>query len=99
MIPDGTYTAVLDRFEDDLAVFVLEDDGEAVHEVVLERASLPEAGRTADAVFRLVIEDETVTGATYDADETDERAARTGRRFRRLSRRLSDRNEDAGDGS
>ena len=30
MTTDGTYTAVMDRFEDDLAVLLLEDDGETV---------------------------------------------------------------------
>lgn len=87
MVTDGTYTAVLDRFEDDLAVLVLERDGSDVADVALDRERLPEAGRQQDAVYELVVADGDVTDLSYNAEETKRRTERAQNRFDRLSER------------
>lgn len=80
-------TAVLDRFEGDLAVLVLEAGGETVGEKVVDRAALPEDARHTDAVLRLTLEVGNIVAAEYDAAETEERGEVAQSRFDRLSRR------------
>jgi len=87
MLADGTYTGVVDRFEGDLAVVLLEADGETVGERALDRARLPEAGRSVDAVLRVEIEDGRVAAVSYEPDESERRSERARRRFDELSSR------------
>ncbi|WP_222913046.1 DUF3006 domain-containing protein [Natrinema sp. SYSU A 869] len=87
MPTDGTYTAVVDRFEDSLAVILLEDDGETVGEVVVDRERLPEDGRHVNAVLIVELEDEEVIDVTYKEQETVDRSERAQRRFDDLSQR------------
>lgn len=87
MPTDGTYEAVVDRFEGGLAVVLLEDDGETIGEVVVERERLPEDSRHTDAVLSVELEDEEVVDITYEERETVNRSARTQRRFDELSQR------------
>jgi hypothetical protein len=95
MPDDGTYTAVLDRFEtgaDDerLAVLMLEADGETVGDLVVGAADLPGDARHADAVLEVDVADGALASATYRPAETEERAEAAQDRFDRLSRRLGD---------
>jgi hypothetical protein len=83
-----TYTAVLDRFEEDQAILLLERDDELVDELVLPESVLPAAGRHQDAIFTL-IKNEERTELTYESEETDERKTRAQSRFDRLSQSLS----------
>lgn len=83
-------TAVLDRFEGDLAVLVLEAGGETVGETVVDRAALPEDARHTDAVLTLTLEVGAIVTAEYDAAETERRAETAQNRFDRLSRRPPD---------
>src|SRR6056297_1247413 len=87
MPADGTYTAVVDRFEGDQAVLLLEDDGETVGERVLDRGRLPADGGHVDAVLRVELQDGDVVDASYDPDETTNRSERARRRFDDLSSR------------
>jgi hypothetical protein len=87
MTADGTYTAVVDRFEDELAVLLLEDDGETVDERVLSKERLPAAGRHVNAILTIDISDEDVVEIDYQEDETQERAERAQNRFDELSQR------------
>lgn len=87
MTPDGIYTAVVDRFEDDLAVLLLEDDGDTVDQAVLDAERLPEDARHVDAVVSVELEDEEVIDITYEERETVDRSERTRRRFDELSQR------------
>ncbi|WP_226021914.1 DUF3006 domain-containing protein [Halomicrobium salinisoli] len=99
MPADGTYTAVVDRFEEGLAVLLLEADGEMVDELVLDAESLPEAGRHADGVLTVELRDETVVDITYEAQETTDRSERAQRRFDELSQRpppVDDESDSAG---
>lgn len=93
---DGSYIAVLDRFEGERAVFVVEDENEAVAEFDAPRADVPEEGEHTDAVFRMQFDHGEVMSLTYDADETASREQATQTRFDRLSKRLP-REEDGGD--
>jgi hypothetical protein len=90
MLDDGTYTATLDRFEDapgtELAVLVVERDGDPVEQLDLPVDVLPEAGRSVDSVFTLVRTAEQFE-LTYRADETARRAASAQARFDRLAQR------------
>lgn len=85
--PDGTYTAVLDRYEGASAVFVIEGDGQDIDEVGVERDALPEAARAVDSVVELTLEQGVATEAEHQPDETSARAEDTQSRFDRLSRR------------
>jgi hypothetical protein len=87
-------TAVLDRFEGDLAVLVLEAGGETVGEKVVDRAALPEDARHADAVLELTLAVGDVVAVAYDADETEERGEAAQSRFDRLSRRPPDADDE-----
>ncbi|MFB6301965.1 MAG: DUF3006 family protein [Haloferacaceae archaeon] len=73
MVDDGRYTAVLDRFEGDYAILVLEADGEAVDRVMVDPTVLPEAGRHPDAVFAVEVSDTEIVAIQYDPDTTDDR--------------------------
>lgn len=81
------HTAVLDRFEGETAVLLLERDGEIVDELLVERSALPEVGREQDAVFRVAIEDGDLAELSYDPEATETRAMRAQSRFDRLSER------------
>ncbi|MFB6235787.1 MAG: DUF3006 domain-containing protein [Halopenitus sp.] len=87
MVADGTYTAVLDRFEGEQAVLVLERDGTDVAEIAVARERLPEPGRNQDAVFELVVDDGNLVDLSYDPEATADRKNRAQDRFDRLSQR------------
>ncbi|CCQ34918.1 hypothetical protein HLRTI_002327 [Halorhabdus tiamatea SARL4B] len=88
MVSDGTYTAVVDRFEGELAVLLLEADGETVDELVLDGEELPEAGRHVDAVLTVTLVDGETQEFAYEVDQTETRSERAQRRFDSLSQRL-----------
>ncbi|WP_430505908.1 DUF3006 domain-containing protein [Haloparvum sp. PAK95] len=94
MVTDGTYTAVLDRFESEQAVLVLERDGEDVAEIAVDRERLPAPGRHQDAVYELAVDDGDVVDLDYDPDATSERTERAQDRFDRLSERPPGRDPD-----
>lgn len=87
MTAEGTYTAVVDRFEDELAVLLLEAEGDTVGEVVLDKEQLPEDGRHVDAVVIVELEDEAVVDITYEERETTDRSEQAQQRFDELSQR------------
>jgi hypothetical protein len=84
---DGTYTAVLDRIEDDLAVLEVSDDAGTTHELVVDVADLPEEGRHPDAVFDVETADGELQAVTYDELRTESRKEDAQDRFDRLSSR------------
>ena len=92
MTIDGSYTGVLDRFEDDQAVLVLERDGETVDELVVDREELPEEAGP-DAVLRLVVDHGHLVDAAYDESETIARRDAAQDRFDRLAERPPDDDE------
>lgn len=81
------FTGVIDRFEGDLAVILLEADGEVVDEKTLEREELPDDGAHADAVLDVELTDGEVTDVSYDREETVQRKERAQSRFDRLAKR------------
>ncbi|MFC7059940.1 DUF3006 domain-containing protein [Halovenus salina] len=87
MIPDGQYTAVVDRIEDGLAAVVLEEDATDAYELLVEPAELPEDGQHADAVLSVEMQDGELVEARYEASETKERRESAQSRFDRLSER------------
>lgn len=109
MIPDDTYTAVVDRIEDGLATLELTaaadadetDDGRGSegrrerHELVVEPQTLPPDARHANAVLRVAVRDGEVVDATYDEAETEARAESAQDRFDGLSQRAPSDSDDA----
>ena len=94
MIDDGEYVAVVDRFEDELAVLLIEDDGETVAELAVPERRLPGASRHQDAVLEVTIQNESVVRARYDEGESDRRATDAQDRFDRLAERPPRDDED-----
>ena len=99
MLPDGTYTGVVDRFEEDaqgmeLAVILLEDDGEVAEQLDVARDELPTTVEQ-DSVVEVRIDDGAVVGVTLDPEETEARAEETQTRFDRLARRPPDDADDS----
>ncbi|MDL0119152.1 DUF3006 domain-containing protein [Halobacterium salinarum] len=89
------FTGVLDRFEDDLAVILLEEQGDVVDEVVVERMDLPDEAAHPDAVLEVTLTDGDVTELVYDAAATANRKERAQSRFDRLAERPPNNDEDA----
>jgi hypothetical protein len=87
MIPDGDYTAVVDRVEDNLAVLELTTEDGDRYERVVPVDDLPDAGRHADAVLAVTVVDETLAAVSYDPVETRDRQGAAQDRFDRLSER------------
>ncbi|WP_136689104.1 DUF3006 domain-containing protein [Halorhabdus amylolytica] len=87
MVADGTYTAVVDRFEGEQAVLLLEADGETVDEIVLDEDRLPENGRHVDAVLTIDLVDGEIRDSTYEEGDTERRSEHAQRRFDALSER------------
>jgi hypothetical protein len=94
MVDSGSYTAVLDRIEDDLAVLILEEDGEAVEEHVVPLEELPEPAQTQDAILEVTVEDGDIVDAVFDPDKSAERIDDAQSRFDRLARRPPDEDEE-----
>ncbi|MFC7070483.1 DUF3006 domain-containing protein [Halobaculum lipolyticum] len=94
-LADGEYTAVIDRFEDDLAVLEVETE-DGLRQLVVERDELPEDARHADAVVEVTTESGVLVEAVYDEAASRERSEEAQSRFDRLSRRLGS-DEDADD--
>ncbi|WP_080505203.1 DUF3006 domain-containing protein [Halorubrum aethiopicum] len=86
-MPTHEYTGVIDRLEDDLAVILLEADGEIVDEIVLDHKELPEEAVHPDAVLDITLTDGEVTDLVYDTAETENRKERAQSRFDRLAER------------
>lgn len=82
-----TYTAVLDRFEDDRAVLLLEEDGETVDELVVEVGDLPSEAQHQNAVLKVTRDGTEVIDFSYEPEQTGSRMDRMRRRFDRLARR------------
>ena len=87
MVPDGTYTAVVDEFEGSLARVELEADSGELYELVVERDTLPEDGRETGAVLAVEVVDDELREAEYNREETQRRRERARDRFDRLSKR------------
>ncbi|RBI60427.1 DUF3006 domain-containing protein [halophilic archaeon] len=81
------FTGVIDRFEDDLAVILLEADGEVVDEIVLEHDEIPAEAAHPDAVLEVTLTDGEVTDLSYDTAETADRKNRAQSRFDQLAER------------
>jgi hypothetical protein len=95
MPADGTYTGIVDRFEGEHAVVLLEADGETVGERVLDRTRLPEDADHVDAVLRVEIRDGDVVDTSYEPGESERRSERAQRRFDELSSRPPSADEES----
>ncbi|WP_227379672.1 DUF3006 domain-containing protein [Haladaptatus halobius] len=89
-----TFTGVLDRFEEEQVVLLLESGGETVDELVIRRDDLPESGRHQDAIFTVTVDGETVEEIEYEPTETEERAEAAQKRFDRMACRPPTDDED-----
>ena len=80
-------TGVIDRFEGDLAVVLLEEDGDVVDEMAIERDELPEHAAHTNAVLSVTLAGDTVLDVSYDEEETMQREQDVRERFDRLAER------------
>jgi hypothetical protein len=94
MIPDGDYTAVVDRIEAALATLEISGDNER-YSLVVDEETLPEAARHTDAVLQITLVNEELTAVAYDPDETERRAKTAQDRFDRLAERPPNGDDDA----
>jgi hypothetical protein len=95
MLPDGSYRAVVDRIEDDLAVLEVTGPEDELHELVVSPDELPVDGRHADAILTVRVEDETLVEATYQPAETHQQKEQAQDRFDRLADRSTDRDKNS----
>ncbi len=93
MIPEGTYTAVVDRIEDTLATLEVSADDD-LYNLVVGEEELPEKGRHPDAVLRVTLVDDELVDAEYQPEETERRQQQAQNRFDRLSKRPPGNDED-----
>jgi hypothetical protein len=89
MIPDGTYTAVVDRIEDDLATLLLEEDGTDAYQLDVDPGVLPTEAQQPDAILTVEISDGELATTTYKSEETETRQESAQSRFDRLAERQS----------
>lgn len=78
-------TGVVDRIVNDLAVILLEDDGELVDQTTLPVEELPDPAGEEGAVLELVMDGDEVDRVRYDKPETDRRQEETDDRFEELA--------------
>jgi hypothetical protein len=86
-LEDGEYTSVLDRFEEDLAVLLVEEGDDVVGELVVESAELPADGQHIDAVLTVEVVNGELVVVQYEEQKTVERADDVQSRFDQLSER------------
>ncbi|MFC4990514.1 DUF3006 domain-containing protein [Saliphagus infecundisoli] len=87
-----TYTATLDRIEDgQIAVLLLEEDGETVEQLDVNIERLPEDGQQEGAVLEVSVEEGSLQTAEYLPDVTQSRRKSIQDRFDRLSSDFSER--------
>jgi DNA-directed RNA polymerase subunit H (RpoH/RPB5) len=91
---DGTYTGVVDRIEDgEIAVILLEEDGQVIEQLDVAADRLPEPARTDGGVLSVTLEDGEIVSMEYRPETTRDRRESTQEKLDRLSKRLSDREE------
>lgn len=98
MIPDGEYSAVVDRIEDTLATLELSDDNGERYNLVVGEEELPSDARHADAVLQVTLDDEELADTTYQPAETETRKKDAQDRFDRLSSRAPRDQDETDDG-
>ncbi|NLV05012.1 DUF3006 family protein [Haloarcula rubripromontorii] len=86
MLPDGTYTAIVDRIEDGIATLEV-DTEDGLSALDIETAELPAEAQTADVVLEITVTDSALADVTPEPEETADLASEAQRRFDRLSKR------------
>jgi len=87
---DGFYTAVIDRIVDsETAVLLIEDNGDVVDEYTRRVEDLP-ANAAAGSVLKVEIEADEIVAIEVLNEQTEKRRQANQDRFDRLSKRLSD---------
>lgn len=90
---DGTYQAVLDRIEDDLAVFLVEDEATQL-EYSLEELSEYDVELSEGDIVEVAIQDGELIAITPEIRETQSRRDRMRDKFDRLAERPPDRDHE-----
>ncbi|GGK58442.1 DUF3006 domain-containing protein [Haloarcula sebkhae] len=86
MLPDGTYTAIVDRIENGIATLEV-DTEDGLSALDIEATALPADARTADVVLEITVADSALADVSPEPEETADRASEAQRRFDRLSKR------------
>lgn len=90
MIPDGSYTAVVDEIEGPSVRLELQAADDELYELIVEGAELPDTGKETGSVFSVEVVDEMLVEAEYEPEETNRRQKQAQDRFDRLSERPPD---------
>lgn len=87
MIPDDSYTAVVDEIENELARLELTRNGSKTdrHGLIIDTAQLPAAARHQNAVLSVCVIDETLSNTEYRPIRTQRRQDSVQTRFNRLA--------------
>lgn len=94
-MPDGTYTAVIDRIVDGKhAVLLIEDADAVIDQRVVSRTALPEEGQTEGMVLEVVFDDDEIVDIAVKPEVTEQRKQAAQERFERLSERPPARETD-----
>ncbi|WP_135805420.1 DUF3006 domain-containing protein [Halorussus marinus] len=93
MLPDGRYAAVLDRFEGERAVLLVEDGGTVLDEFAVRTRRLPADSRQ-NAVFRVTVRNGHLVSARPDPEASERRLAEAQDRFDRLAERPPDESDE-----
>lgn len=89
---DGSYTGTLDRVVDGVAVVLVEDDGEVCQQLTVPVEDLPDV--QSGGQLSLTLSDGELVSARHDPEATRERTQSARERLDRLSRRLSERENE-----
>lgn len=85
-----SYTATIDRIEDEVTIMRLETDEETREQLELDPTAVPAAGRHEGAVFEIELSAGTLEAIEYRPENERERHERARERFDRLSERLDE---------
>lgn len=94
-LPDGEYTATVDRIVDgETAVVLIEAEGDVVDQIDLPVERTP-SGCEAGSVVSVTVTDGELTDIVTRPDQTKDRRERIEEKLGRLSRRLDDSDPDS----
>ncbi len=92
---DGTYTAVVDRIVDgENAVILLEEDGEVIEQLDIPADQLPAPVQEDGGVVAVTVQEGALESIEYLPETTQKRRQSAQRKLDRLSKPLSDRDEE-----
>lgn len=88
-IEEGTYKAVVDNVEDEIARIFIEEDGKDVGCLHINENDIPLKTVSQDSIYEIHISSEEITGWKFLQEETHNRKERMRQKFDDLSSRYN----------